>query len=45
LNTQDQLCGCISVAGLNNQMIKRGEPVYLGRLLELRDKMRPLLPC
>lgn len=44
LNTQDQLCGCISVAGLNDQMIKRGEPVYLGRLLELREKMRPLLP-
>ena len=44
LNTQDQLCGCVSVAGLNDQMIKRREPVYLGRLLELRDKMRPLLP-
>jgi len=44
LNIQDHLCGCISVAGLNDQMIKRGEPIYLGQLLELRDKMRPHLP-
>ncbi len=43
LDGQDQLRGCISIAGLNDQMCRRGEPVYLGRLIELRDRIRPLL--
>lgn len=43
LDAHEQLRGCISIAGLNDQMARRGEPVYLRRLIELRDKIRPLL--
>lgn len=43
LDMQDQLRGCISIAGLNSQMAKRGVPVHLSRLIELREKIRPLM--
>ena len=44
LDRQDQLRGCLSIAGLNSQMARRGVPVHLSRLIELREKIRPLLP-
>lgn len=44
LGMQDQLRGCVSIAGLNSQMARRGRPLHLSRLIELREKIRPLMP-
>lgn len=43
LDSQGQLRGCISIAGLNGQLAARGVPIHLDRLLALREKVRPLL--
>lgn len=43
VDMQDRLRGCVSIAGLNSQMARRGVPAHLGRLLELHDKVRPLI--
>ena len=43
LNTNDQLRGCLSIAGLTAPLIKRRSPSYLERLIELQTRLRPLL--
>jgi DNA-binding IclR family transcriptional regulator len=45
LDQADQLRGCISVSGLTPQFAvgANGEPIYLRRLLQLREELRPLL--
>lgn len=43
LDTNEQLRGCLSIAGLTAQMVTRGNPTYLGRLIALQAELRPLL--
>jgi DNA-binding IclR family transcriptional regulator len=43
LNVNGELRGCVSLAGLNSQMVVQGEPVHLSNLIALAEELRPLL--